>query len=155
MKNGAIDFIEYMPPKLYVESLDTASIPFLKKTSYIYPVYSYIGWNAARPVFSGTKRTRQALSHLVDRDRLIKSVHARFCATYKFPLSFHRPEFNKDLPVYDYNPEKAKKLLQSRMGDSNNNGILDKMVNGKKVEFNFTFMVNQGNEMRQSRNPIA
>ncbi|MBI3258411.1 MAG: hypothetical protein HYZ54_02860 [Ignavibacteriae bacterium] len=150
MKNGAIDFIEYMPPKLYVESLDTTAVPFLKKTSYIYPVYSYIGWNASRPVFAD-KRTRQALSHLVDRDRLIKSVMLGFALPTSSPVDFHRPEFNKDLPVYDYNPEKAKKLLaDAGWGDSDNNGILDKMINGKKVEFNFTFMVNQGNEMRQN-----
>ncbi len=150
MKNGAIDFIEYMPPKLYVESLDTVSVPFLKKTKYIYPVYSYIGWNSARPMFAD-KRTRQALSHLVDRERLIKSIALGFALPTSSPVDFHRPEFNKDLPIYDYNPEKAKKLLaEAGWGDSDNNGILDKIVNGKKIDFNFTFMVNQGNEMRQN-----
>lgn len=150
MKNQALDFIEYMPPKLYVESLDTSSIPFLKKTSYTYPVYSYIGWNASRPIFAD-KRTRQALSHLVDRDRLIKSVMLGFAVPTSSPVDYHLPEYNKDLPVYDYNTDKAKKLLtEAGWGDSDNNGILDKMINGKKVDFSFIFMVNQGNEMRQN-----
>ncbi len=37
------------------------------------PSYVYIGWNALRPVFRD-KRVRQALSHLVDRDRIIERV---------------------------------------------------------------------------------
>jgi ABC-type transport system substrate-binding protein len=50
---------------------------------------------------------------------------------------------NKDLPIIEFNPEKAKQLLsEAGWKDSNGDGVLDNVVDGEKMDFKFTFLIN-------------
>jgi peptide/nickel transport system substrate-binding protein len=54
------------------------------------------------------------------------------------------------LPDHEYSPEKAKNLLsQAGWTDSNNDGILDRSTPAGKINFEFTFLLNAGNETRE------
>ena len=57
------------------------------------------------------KRVRQAINHAIDTDLIIKRLvrDKAYRATSWLPLS--SPSFDKAVKPYDYNPEKAKKLL--------------------------------------------
>lgn len=149
LKNEELDFIEYIPPQLFVE-IDTNSTPQVKTSDYLVPTYMYIGWNQRRPVFSD-KKTRQALSYLVNKDQLIATVLRGMAIPTNSPIYFGRPEYDSTLNKYEYNTTKAKQLLaEAGWNDSNGDGTLDRVINGKRVDFTFTFLLNAGNEMRES-----
>lgn len=149
LKNGDLDFMEYIPPALFTD-IDTTTSQNITTTSYLVPTYMYIGWNQRRAVF-GDKKTRQALSYLVDKTMLIKNVVRGFAIPTNSPIYFGRPEYDSTLNSYAYNPEKAKQLLaEAGWKDSNGDGILDRMENGKRLDFSFTFLLNAGNEMREN-----
>ncbi len=149
LKNQDIDIMTYVPPNLF-EDIDTNRLPHLRKTSYIVPTYYYIGWNLSRPFFAD-KRVRQAMSHLIDKQSMIKNLMRGFAVPTESPIFFKRPEYDSTLTPYEYNPEKAKQLLEAAgWVDSDGDGIRDKIVNGKKVNFEFTILVNSGNEIREN-----
>lgn len=148
LKSQDIDFMSYIPPELF-EDIDTARTPHLRTTSYDIPSYTYIGWNSLRPQFND-KKTRQALSHLVNKDQLIKSIMRGYATETRSPIYNGLPEYDNTLPTYSYDVEKAKALLtEAGWKDSDGNGVLDRTVNGKKVDFKFTFLINAGNEIRE------
>lgn len=150
VKNGEVDFMEYVPPKLYVNSIDADKIRTIVKGEFTTSVYMYIGWNMRRPIFAD-KRTRQAMSYLVDRNKLIQSVVLGFGKLTNSPVYADRPEYDKSLVPYDYNSDKARKLLsEAGWSDSDGDGLLDKVINGKKTNFTFSMMVNIGNEIRNN-----
>lgn len=151
LKNGELDMIPTItPPKLWVETIDTLAVPHIRKVRYPQTIYTYIGWNNKKPYFSD-KRVRQALSHLVDRVRLREQVNRGFGQLQNTAIYKNLPEYDSTLPAYDFNPEKAKQILaEAGWSDSDGNGILDKMINGMKIDFVFTFFVNAGNEVREN-----
>jgi peptide/nickel transport system substrate-binding protein len=58
--------------------------------------------------------------------------------------------YNDTITPYDFNVEKAKKLLaDAGWKDSNGNGTIDKMIDGQLTEFNITFTYNSGNDARR------
>lgn len=149
LKNQELDFMEYVPPAM-ADDIDTAVTTHLRKQFYAVPTYMYIGWNQRRPVFSD-KKTRQALSYLVDKDMLIKTVMRGAATPTESPVYSGRPEYDSTLNKYAYNPAKAKQLLtEAGWADSNGDGILDRMINGKRTDLAFTFLLNAGNEMREN-----
>lgn len=149
LKNGELDFMEYIPPVLFTD-IDTTTSQNITTSSYLVPTYMYIGWNQRYTVFND-KKTRQALSYLVDKSMLIKNVMRGFAISTNSPIYFGRPEYDSTLNQYSYSPEKAKQLLaEAGWKDSNGDGILDRMDNGKRADFSFTFLLNAGNETREN-----
>lgn len=150
MKTENIDFFENVPPVLYMEQMDTSKINYVGKGEYVVSYYTYIGWNTTRPMFAD-KRVRQAMCHFVNRDYMIKSLMRGFAKPTDGPEYLSRPEYDTTLVPYDYNPEKARKLLtDAGWSDSNGDGILDKMIDGKLVNFEFKLSFNAGNEIREN-----
>jgi len=105
----------------------------LKKYKYPSMSYSYIGYNMRMPIFSD-KRVRNALTHLVNREKILNDVYyglARICTGPFFMDSVYNDNTIKPL---EFSPEKAKKLLsEAGWTDSDKDGVLDK--DGKKFEF--------------------
>ena len=110
---------------------------FLKKYEYPSFAYNYIGLNQKTPIFR-EKAVRQALSHLVDREKIIKNVFFSLATPVTGPFSSHSSACDKNLPPYAFSPEKAAKLLKdASWRDSDGDGILDK--NGQKLKFTVIF----------------
>lgn len=149
VKNQEIDFMEYVPPAKFTEEVDTTALTYLAKHPYESHSYTYIGWNGARSVLSD-KRTRKALSHLVDRPALINQIMRGLAVPVNSPVYPQRPEYDNSIVPIDYNPTKAKALLvEAGWSDSNGDGILDRQRDGKRENLTFTFLLNAGNEMRE------
>jgi peptide/nickel transport system substrate-binding protein len=149
LKNQELDFMEFVPASKFQDEVDTVALPHLVKHPFPVNAYVYIGWNTKSPVFND-KLTRQALSHLVDRDALIKQVSRGLAKKQASVLYPSAAEYDSTLKQIEYSPEKARQLLaQAGWTDSDKNGVLDRVVNGKKVDFQFTFLLNNGNESRE------
>ncbi len=150
LKTEDIDFFESVPPPLYDEQMDTSKINYITKSPYEQSVYSYVGWNTRKPMFAD-KRVRQALCHLFNRDYLIKTIMRGYATTIEGPVYKNRPEYDSSMVPYDYNPVKAKELLaEAGWKDSDGDGVLDKMVDGRSVKFEFSININAGNEAREN-----
>lgn len=149
LKNQELDFMEFVPAAKFQDEIDTTSMRHLVKQAYPTNAYLYIGWNADRAVFSD-KLTRQAMSHLVDRNALIKQVARGLGQPQNSVLYPSSEEYDKSLPDIPYSPAKAKELLaQAGWTDANKDGVLERTVNGKTIPFEFAFLLNAGNESRE------
>jgi peptide/nickel transport system substrate-binding protein len=112
--------------------------------------YSYIGYNLKNPLFKD-KRVRQALTHLVDRKRILKDIYHNLGEIVTGPFFYNSSSYDKSIKPYAFDIGKAKKLLTSAgWKDSDNDGILDK--DGKK--FTFTFMQISGSTNQQKIIPL-
>lgn len=110
---------------------------FLKKLEYPSFAYNYIGLNQKTPIFR-EKAVRQALSHLVDRKKILKNVFFDLASAVTGPFSSHSSACDKSLPPYTFSPEKAARLLkEASWKDTDGDGILEK--NGMKLKFTVIF----------------
>lgn len=97
--------------------------------------FNYIAWNARKPPFDDA-RVRKAMTHLVDREFILREIsrgRGRIATSYGKPIY---PEYSQDLEPWPYSPETAAKLLaEAGWKDTDGDGVLDK--NGVRFEFEF------------------
>lgn len=97
--------------------------------------YSYIGINLRNPKFEDLK-VRQALAHAIDRDKINKIIYLGQATKTESFIHSKQVHYNKNLIPFEFSLEKASKLLnESGWKDSDGDGILDKIINGKKTPF--------------------
>ncbi len=115
--------------------------------------FYFIYLNTQSPLLDD-KRVRRALAHLTDVDAIIKNLYNDGMATAQpGPISPMTSFFNKDLKQIEYNLEKAQTLLTAAgWTDSDENGILDKEIDGKRVEMK---LKNLGSETKFSKDLSA
>lgn len=93
------------------------------------------------------KKVRRAISHLYPTKEIDNTVF------YGSPTPVHSPvnpnvgAYNTDLKLIDLDVEKAKQLLaESGWKDTNNNGIVDKEIDGEQVELTIELAYAVGNK---------
>lgn len=150
-KDGQVDVIRSIPPTKYIELKEDSK--FSSNFDLSTPdqsAYHYIGFNLKRPQFKD-KRVRRAIAHLIDRDEMIGAIFEGMAIKTNSPINPNKPYYNKSLKDIEYNPEKAGELLKAAgWKDSNGDNILDKMIDGKKVDMSIEFKYNQGNTVRKN-----
>lgn len=123
---------------------------FLRKFKTSQLVYNYLGFNLSNPLFRDAK-TRVALSHLVDRDRIVKDIYYGLAVPVSGPFFPDGPAYDKSIKPYLYSPELAKKLLaEAGWRDEDGDGVLER--DGRK--FKFTLMYPNANETYKRMLPI-
>jgi peptide/nickel transport system substrate-binding protein len=151
LKSGGLDFIDRLTPVQHVRG--TGSERFkrnFQKLEYFYPYYSYLGWNNDHPIF-GDKRVRQAMTYLTDRKQILKTVMFGLGEVVDSPIYIFRPEYDKSLESHPFDPQKALALLkEAGWSDTDGDGVLDKMVDGRRVPFRFEFKIPSGAEVSKS-----
>jgi peptide/nickel transport system substrate-binding protein len=107
--------------------------------------YFYFGWNNNSPSapFFKEQKVREAMSYAFDYkemfDKLLFGL-CEPCTSIEYPTAWMAPK--TPLKPYQQDQEKAEKLLdEAGWVDSDGNGVRDKMVNGKRVQFEFTMLV--------------
>ena len=127
-------------PELWVNRTGTAEFGpngFLEKIKYPGKMYNYLGYNLRKPLFQD-KLLRQAFSHLINRDKIIKDVYFGLAESTSGPFFAGSPSYDKSIAPYPFSVEKAKALLkQAGWADSDGDGILDK--DGKKLEMTIMY----------------
>lgn len=105
----------------------------LRKYKILSHGYFYIGYNLRNELFK-EKKVRQALTHLVDRERIIRDIFRNEAEVITGPFFRNSKYYDSTIKPYAYDIEKAKLLLkESGWIDSDGDGILDK--DGQKFEF--------------------
>lgn len=110
----------------------------INRLNYLARSYNYIGWNETRPFFKNSK-IRRALTMAIDRERIIRQnlngKGVQITGTF-FPYS---PSYDKNLRPYPFDPEKARQMIEEEgWNDTDGDGVVDKLVDGKLIPFRFT-----------------
>lgn len=148
LKSTDIDLVDGLTPEQY-DQLDPKKSKGLRKDTVFYNNYSFIAWNPLRPIFRDVA-TRKALTALIDRESIITHVLKNQAKPVEGPVPFTQPNVNPNLKQVAYNVDSAKRMLTAAgWADTDGDGILDKMIDGKKMPFKFTFLTNAGNDTRK------
>ena len=98
------------------DDLDPDSIALVKKNAKLAVIerpsinVGYLAFNTEKPRLKDPK-VRQALTHAIDQGTLIKSIFAGLAIPAKNPFPPSIWGYNDKIVPYEYNPEKAKKML--------------------------------------------
>jgi microcin C transport system substrate-binding protein len=142
-KKGDLDFIE-LRPESYVKKTDGepwGKTLLKKKVENLEPkTQGFIGWNFRREIFQD-KNVRWALAYLLNREEMNKKFKYDMGELLRGP-NYNKSEYaSPNVKAIPFDPKKAGELL-SKAGwkDTDKNGILDKVINGKKIEFRFALI---------------
>jgi peptide/nickel transport system substrate-binding protein len=151
LKSGSLDYMEALQPVQHVRGTNSDRFNReFKKYEYYAPTYTYIGWNNDHPIFRD-KRVRQAMTYLTDRKQIVKTVLFGLGEVVDSHIYLFRPEYDKTLRSYPFDPNKALALLdEAGWRDTDGDGVLDKVIDGRKVPLRFEIKVNSGNAVRKS-----
>ena len=142
-KAGKLDYIS-LSPMQYLRQTDGDKWNALwKKYKFLAGVYTYVGLNLNHPFFRD-KKVRQALSYAIDRNAIVKGALLGMGEAAFGPYKPGTWAYDDALRPYPYDPQKAMDLLASAGWSRGRDGILVK--NG--IPFEFTVLVNQGNDER-------
>lgn len=99
--------------------------------------YYHIDWNQATPFFSD-RRVRLAMTHLVDRESIIKYLLKGLGRVVTGPFYINGLQNDPSIKPWPYDPVRSKQLLdEAGWRDSDGDGIRDK----EGVPFRFNFMI--------------
>jgi ABC-type transport system substrate-binding protein len=110
------------------------------------PVYYYIGWNAERPMFADPM-VRRAMTHTLDRQRIIDSVFVGLGSVATGPFFKLSPYRDSSIEPWAYDLDEAARLLAAAgWQDSNGDGLLDKDLtpddgDAARTPFEFSLLV--------------
>ena len=103
--------------------------------------YSYVGFNLRSPKFKDV-RVRKALNHLMNREWMIKTFFYEMYDRANGPVDIAGNDNDTTYAPYAFDVDKAKALLKAAgWEDKNKDGILEKMIDGKKEEMRFTILI--------------
>lgn len=150
-KSGEIDIYDGAQPNQYRELLAMKESG-QKIEVHKYPafIYMHADFNIRNPIFAD-KRVRQALCYAFPKAQFIETVLdgvGSWADTSVAPSSW---AYKEDIKRYEYDPEKAKELLEEAGWKLGPDGV--RVKDGKKLTF--TISTNTGNKIREKFNEIA
>lgn len=147
LKNGDIDTLELRAEPWMTQTNDKDFYKSNTKTFGTEWSHSYIGWNIGRPYFEDA-RVRRAMSFAINHEEMLKNI----CYDLYEPGQgiYHPTAWMAPNPMptpYKQDLDKAEALLEEAgWTDSDNDGILDKVVDGQKIKFEFSLQYGSGSK---------
>ncbi len=146
---GTVDIDRVGAKPENIEPLKQAG--FLNLDLYMQNGYGYIGMNYGSDKLKD-KKVRQALVYGLNRQGFMDSYYQGYGQVYNSHILPTSWAYNPDVPKYEYNPEKAKQLLdEAGWKDTNGNGIRDK----DGVELNLQWLTYTDSKYVDSLIPIV
>lgn len=147
LKNEEIDATNKLAPEDFIELQKNENVS--SRYNFLNPstmTYFCIPVNMRVPKLAD-KKVRQAIAHLIDVDEAIEELYYGFGERTCSPVPLNSPDYNKNLKPIPYDPAKAKQLLtEAGWKDSNGNGIVDKVIDGKLTEMSLSYLYAAGRE---------
>lgn len=139
VKNGELDLVGgAITPAKFLEMKANDSLA-AKFDFFTVGSTTYNRWmlNHRNPILADMQ-VRRALTHIVDYDYFVNQVMRGLAVRITASMPPSKPYYAKDLPLPDFNIAKAKAMLaQAGWADTDGNGILDKELNGRRVQLSF------------------
>lgn len=150
IKKGQIDFDAITPEAFTKKAVGDpwGKTALTKKVENLSPKsYGYVAWNLLNPIFKD-RNVRVALGMLMNRELMNQKFRYGMSEPATGPWYKQNPYANKDTKPLPYDPKKAGELLaKAGWKDEDKNGVLEKTIDGKKVEFSFSLLLgNRDNE---------
>jgi ABC-type dipeptide transport system, periplasmic component len=114
-----------------------------EKFQYAGSAWAWIGYNLRRPLFQD-RQVRVALTHLVDRQRILDEVFLGLGTVISGPFVPHSPYYNHAIEPLPFDIAKAGEILkEAGWEDTDGDGLLDRDYDnsGVRKPFEFTFMI--------------
>jgi peptide/nickel transport system substrate-binding protein len=108
LESGDLDFVQSPVSPQDVTRVQTAAKLKVDRTPAA--GYTYVNLNCADPILAD-KQVRQALSHLVNKQQIIDTIYKGIGKPANGPIVPGMWAYSADVPSYDYNPDRAKTLL--------------------------------------------
>lgn len=152
--NGEFDIMPCQPEQ-YEKMLKDARIRGMSQNlKYPSPLngYTYIGWNQQRGKAGGKpgegegvktdfadKRVRQAMTLLIDRERIAREVFLGYATVASGPFDPAGRQTDPEVKPWPYDESRAKKLLaDAGYSDKNGDGVID-APNGSPFRFKLSY----------------
>lgn len=144
-RNREID-VYSAQPREYKNSLrdDEALMARSQNFEYLPPTagYRYIGWNqkkAGEPTRFAVKEVRQAMTYLIDKQKIVDEIMLGFGEPTVGPFSPQGRQHAPDLKPRSFDPDKARALLKSvGYEDRDGDGVLED-ASGEPFEFELIY----------------
>jgi len=135
LPNQLSEFDEFLNSPQYIKQADEDAD--IQRLDYLARIYSYIGWNQAKPYFQ-SRRVRQAMTMAIDRERIIEQNLNGMGKQVTGTFFRNSPSYDTTIEPWPFDPAQAKRLLEEEgWFDSDGDGIVDKVIDGKKIRFEF------------------
>lgn len=143
LENGELDFDE-LSPEQFVQKTESSAwgkrVFKVKAENKVPKGYRYVAWNLEKPLFK-SKNVRLALAHLMNRDEMIKNYRFNLSTPASGPADYFSDYASPNTKPVPFDRQKARELLlQEGWKDTDQDGVLDKVINGKKVNFHFVLI---------------
>jgi peptide/nickel transport system substrate-binding protein len=148
LQAGDLDLATSIAPSKFIELQNDENL----KARYDFVThwvaqYNRVMINTRDPLLSD-RRVRQALAQAVDYEYFINTVQKGMATRIVGPINPKKEYYAQELPLYQYNIERAKALLaEAGWADTDNDGIADKLVNGQKTPLKLTYLTLSGTEV--------
>jgi ABC-type transport system substrate-binding protein len=143
LKKGDLDLLNLQPEgfvKKTVGEIWENKIVKVKTQNKSPKGFNFIGWNFKHPILKD-KQVRKALSMLFNRNLIIEKFEYNLSEPATGPIYVQSDYANPNVKAVDFNPKEALKVLNiAGWRDSDKNGILDKIIDGKKKELTLTIL---------------
>ncbi|MEM9887350.1 MAG: ABC transporter substrate-binding protein [Bacteroidota bacterium] len=141
IRSEQIDVLSNVAPQIYEELKDDEAVS-QAYDFFAAPQYVSGFWliNTKNPKLAD-KRVRRALAHVVDVDAIIENVLQMSLNRISNIVLPSMPGYDSSLSLIEFDVEKAKSLLaEAGWEDTNNNGTVDKEIDGKLTEMNLEIL---------------
>jgi peptide/nickel transport system substrate-binding protein len=108
LESGDLDFVQSPVSPQDVSRIQSAGKLKVDRTPAA--GYTYVNLNTADPILSD-KSVRQALSYLVNKQQIIDTIYKGIGKPANGPIVPGMWAYSADVTSYDYNPDKARQLL--------------------------------------------
>lgn len=143
LNKGDLDFGE-LSPEQYMKKTEGGnwgkSVLKVKTENATGKGYSYVAWNLENPLFR-EREVRIALAHLMNRREMISKFRYDLSVPATGPIDVFSDYASPNVKPFEFDPKKAGELLtKAGWKDSDKDGILDRIENGKRIDFKFSLI---------------
>ena len=147
MRHGELDVMAVSAERIGSAARDIAMSERAWRATYLLPACHFICWNQRDPddpskphPSLSDPRVRQGMKHLIPRKRIIDELYSGLGMVHDAPWDFRDSGVDQEIPLADFDPQKASRLFQDAGFALNEDGVLER--EGALLEFQLLHLAN-------------